>query len=71
MLTNAVTGIPLWIMLISINIPFILLGSKIVGREFAIKTAMTISVLALVIATVEFPNVTDDKLLVAIFGGFS
>lgn len=70
LLTNAVTGIPLWIMLIGINIPFILLGSKIVGREFAIKTSMAISVLALVIATVEFPNVTDDNLLVAIFGGF-
>lgn len=70
LLTNAVTGIPLWIMLICINIPFIVLGSKIVGREFAIKTAMAISVFALVIATVEFPNVTDDNLLVAIFGGF-
>lgn len=70
LLTNAVTGVPLWIMLILINIPFILLGSKIVGREFAIKTSMAISVFALVIATVEFPNVTDDKLLVAIFGGF-
>lgn len=70
LLTNAVTGIPLWMMLIGINIPFIVLGSKIVGREFAIKTSMAISVLALVIATVDFPNVTDDNLLVAIFGGF-
>lgn len=70
LLTNAVTGIPLWMMLIGINIPFIVLGSKIVGREFAIKTSMAISVLALVIATVDFPNVTNDNLLVAIFGGF-
>ncbi len=70
LLTNAVTGIPLWILLIGINIPFVLLGSQIIGRIFAIKTALAISVLAIVIALVEFPNVTDDNLLVAIFGGF-
>jgi len=56
--------------LVTINIPFIILGFKIVSKEFAIKTACAIAALALVIATVHFPEITHDKLLVAIFGGF-
>lgn len=40
------------------------------GRVFAIKTTIAIAGLALCLATVHFPNVTNDSLLVAIFGGF-
>ena len=40
------------------------------GKRFAIKTALAIIGLALCVAIVPFPNVTDDDLLVAIFGGF-
>lgn len=46
------------------------LGYRILGKQFAIKTALAITGLALVIANIEFPNVTDDNLLVAVFGGF-
>ncbi len=70
LLTSALTGIPLWVLIICVNIPFMILGYKILGRGFAIKTAVAISALALVLATVTFPNVTNDNLLVAIFGGF-
>ncbi len=70
LLISALTKIPLYVLLIGVNIPFILLGYKVVNRTFAIKTAMAISGLALVVATVDFPNITNDNLLVAIFGGF-
>lgn len=70
LLSTAVTGIPLPWFLIGINIPFIILGYKIIGKEFAIKTAIAIPVLAAVVGFVDFPNVTDDNLLVAVFGGF-
>lgn len=70
LLTSNLTHIPLYIPLICINIPFVILGSRIVGKMFAIKTAFAISGLALCVATVEFPNVTNDNILVAIFGGF-
>jgi uncharacterized membrane-anchored protein YitT (DUF2179 family) len=40
------------------------------GKAFAIKTALAISGLAICLATVTFPNVTNDNLLVAVFGGF-
>jgi uncharacterized membrane-anchored protein YitT (DUF2179 family) len=70
LLIAAVTGVPLYILIICINIPFVFLGYKIMGKQFAIKTALAITGLALCVAIVPFPNVTDDDLLVAIFGGF-
>ncbi len=70
LLISALTSIPLYVLLIAINIPFVLLGYKIVGRAFAIKTMLAISGLALVVATVNFPDITKDNLLVAVFGGF-
>jgi uncharacterized membrane-anchored protein YitT (DUF2179 family) len=70
LLISALTKTPLYILLIIVNIPFILLGYKVVNKQFAIKTALGISGLALVVATVNFPNVTNDNLLVAVFGGF-
>lgn len=70
LLISALSGIPLYILIICINLPFILLGYKIMGKRFAIKTALAISGLALCLATVTFPNVTNDSILVAIFGGF-
>ena len=70
LLVSIITPIPLYMLIIAINIPFIILGYKIIGKAFAIKTTLAILGLALVVATVTFPNVTDDNLLVAVFGGF-
>ncbi len=41
-----------------------------VYRQFAIKTALAITGLSICLATVTFPDVTKDNLLVAVFGGF-
>lgn len=70
LLLSALTSVPLYVFIIVVNIPFILLANSILGKSFAIKTAAAISGLALCLATVSFPNVTDDNLLVAVFGGF-
>lgn len=70
LLGSILTPIPLPVLIVAINAPFILLGYKIIGKAFAIKTAMAIVGLALVVGTVPFPDVTQDNLLVAIFGGF-
>jgi uncharacterized membrane-anchored protein YitT (DUF2179 family) len=70
LLVTALTKIPLYILIIFINIPFIILAYKVINRQFAIKTAIAITGLALCLATVSFPNVTNDNILVAIFGGF-
>jgi uncharacterized membrane-anchored protein YitT (DUF2179 family) len=70
LLISALTKMPLYLLLLLVNIPFIILAYNVIGKNFAIKTALAISGLALVVATVTFPNVTDDNLLVALFGGF-
>lgn len=56
--------------LIIINLPFILLGYKVVSKSFAIKTAIGIGLLALCVAYFPYPEITKDKLLVSVFGGF-
>ncbi len=70
LLLSAITKRPLYIWIIAVNIPFIILAYVVMGRCFAMKTAMAITGLAICLAMVTFPNVTNDNLLVAIFGGF-
>jgi len=70
LLISALTKISLPILLIVINTPFIILGFRLIGKFFAIKTAIAIAMLALVVAFVPYPQITQDKLLIAIFGGF-
>lgn len=63
-------SIPLAVLLLLINIPFVFLGFRLIGKTFAIKTAIAITGLAICISTIHFPQVTHDKLLVSVFGGF-
>lgn len=70
LLSSEVTGVPLYYLIVLINIPFIFLGYRVIGKEFAIKTAIAITGLALSVAFIHFPEVTHDKLLVAVLGGF-
>ncbi|WP_421874282.1 YitT family protein [Marinoscillum sp.] len=79
-LDGGVTGISLLMAMITsgrpsiyiflINIPFLILGWFQIGKFFAIKSFLTISLLAIVIYNFHFPVITDDSLLVAVFGGF-
>jgi uncharacterized membrane-anchored protein YitT (DUF2179 family) len=64
-----VTHLPLPILIFVINLPFLFLGYRKLGLGFAIRSALAIGGLALVLAFVKFPDVTPDKLLTAIFGG--
>src|SRR5262249_40946794 len=41
-----------------------------IGRAFAIRSALAIVGLAACLATIHYPDVTPDKLLTAVFGGF-
>ncbi len=70
LLIAELTTIPLSLLIILINVPFIILGFKIIGKQFAVKTAFAITGLAVCMYSFHFPEVTHDKLLVAIFGGF-
>lgn len=64
------TGLRLSVLLFLVNLPFLLLARIVIGRRFAIKTAVAITLLVLTIFFVHFPEVTEDKLLVSVFGGF-
>jgi len=70
MLLANVLGWPLAILILAINLPFIALGYRQIGRAFAIKSTLAIAGLSLCLAFVKYPDVTPDKLLTAVFGGF-
>ncbi len=70
LLISQVFGVPLYWLLIAINLPFVFLGYMLINKAFAIKTAFAIIGLAITVAFVQFPEMTHDKFLVAVFGGF-
>jgi uncharacterized membrane-anchored protein YitT (DUF2179 family) len=69
LLVSITTKIPLSILIFLINVPFIILAYFQISKTFALKTFLAIVGLAVVLALVEFPTITEDKLLIAIFGG--
>src|SRR5678816_1472420 len=58
------------ILIVVVNLPFLILGFRVIGKLFAIKALVSIIGLAIVIALIPFPEITQDKLLIAVFGGF-
>ncbi len=70
MLLADILGWPLSILILVINLPFIALGYRQIGRVFAIKSTLAIAALSLCLAFIKYPDVTPDKLLTAVFGGF-
>ena len=69
MLLAKITGMPISILIFIINIPFVIVGYRALGRGFAARSALAIAGLAVCLAFVNFPDVTHDKLLSAVFGG--
>ena len=70
MLIADITHLPIAVLLFLINVPFLILGYKRLGLVFAIKSTAAIAGLSLCLALIHFPDVTSDKLLTAVFGGF-
>ncbi len=70
MLLSNVLGWQLAILIPVINVPFIFLAYKQIGRGFAIRSILAIAGLSLALAFLKFPDVTPDRLLTAVFGGF-
>lgn len=70
LLATNITDMPVSIWLVIFNAPFIFLGIKQIGKQFAITTLLAIVSLSLIIYFFSFPVITNDKLLISIFGGF-
>jgi uncharacterized membrane-anchored protein YitT (DUF2179 family) len=70
MLLEKLTGIPLGVLLVLVNLPFYFLGRRFIGSAFAWRTIAGIVVVALAVSVMPFPAATADHLLGAVFGGF-
>lgn len=70
MLLDYIFDWPISLLIPLINLPFIILAYFQLGLKFAIKTVIAITGLSLCLAFFPYPDVTPDKLLTAIFGGF-
>lgn len=53
-----------------LNLPFVYIGYRKIGKTFAIQTMMAIILLVCTIQFVEIEPITHDKVLIAVFGGF-
>lgn len=70
LITAELTGISLSILIVLINIPFLILAFSTISKQFAIKSIIAIILLAISIYVFPFTSITDDNLLISIFGGF-
>ncbi|MEK6557278.1 MAG: YitT family protein [Candidatus Margulisiibacteriota bacterium] len=78
-LDGGITGISLLIhfttnwnfplLVVLINIPFLIMGSRLISKTFALKTAIAIGLLSCAVFFIDYPTITTDKILIAVFGG--
>ena len=62
-------GVNLNLLLVLINIPFLWIGWKKIGKTFAIQSTFSVLLLTVVLEFMEIAPFTDDKVLIAVFGG--
>ncbi len=70
LLIKEVADLNIGLLIVLVNLPFVLLGAKILSKTFIVKTVFAIAGLSLAVTFIPYAQVTDDKLLIAVFGGF-
>jgi uncharacterized membrane-anchored protein YitT (DUF2179 family) len=68
-LINSQVNINISVLLVLMSIPFLILGYFTVSKRIVIKSIISIIGLAVFIELENFQTITDDKLLISIFGG--
>lgn len=69
-MASYLTGIPFGAYMVVLNLPFLYLGYKQIGKTFAISTIISIIALSIFSEFLEpIPGITEDYFLAAIFGG--
>ncbi len=59
------------LILIVLNIPFIIIGYKKIGKTFAVQTSISIGLLTTALIFIPINGIkTEDPILIALFGGF-
>lgn len=61
--------IDVWIPLLLLNIPFVMIGFKRIGKNFAMHSLLSLVLLGVALIVLPIPAVTKDHFLVAAFGG--
>jgi uncharacterized membrane-anchored protein YitT (DUF2179 family) len=70
-MASHLSGLPLGVFLIAVNIPFIYLGYRQIGKTFALSTIFAIVSLSYwTDIFLPIPGLTNDLFLASIFGGF-
>jgi uncharacterized membrane-anchored protein YitT (DUF2179 family) len=57
------------ILVVALNLVFIYLGYRNIGKTFAVQTTIAVTLLSLGLIFIDINPITSDKLLIAIFGG--
>lgn len=60
----------LGLVLLLFNLPFILIGYRMMGKMFAVRSSFAVIGVTICLQYLPFPELAHDKLLVAAFGGF-
>lgn len=69
-LAEEILNVPFTALLVIFNIPFLYLGYKKIGKTFAVRALISIVLLSVLMHFIQIPAVTEDKVLIAVFGGF-
>ena len=69
-IVKALTGFPIGVLSIIINVPLVIYGTMVMGRKLLIYTGLTVILSSVLIDVLAFlPAFTDDVLMASIFGG--
>ena len=68
-LLHEIFHINISILVIALNVLFIYLGYRKIGKTFAVQTTIAVMLLSLGLFFIDIKPITSDRLLIAIFGG--
>lgn len=70
MMLNFVSGTPLSVLIVAINVPFFIIGVKALGKRFLLRGTYSMAVFAIFLEVFKgVADVTNSELLAVVFGG--
>ena len=68
-LVHEITKWPFGVLVFVLNIPFLFIGKRMLGKTFAFQSLLTFVLIAVSMTFLDVDPVTSDPLLIALFGG--
>ena len=68
-LIHEITKWPFGVLVLVLNIPFLFIGKRMLGKTFAFQSLLTFVLIAVSMTFLDVDPVTSDPLLIALFGG--